>query len=236
MCEQASGCGKVNVVEDREGVIKFRSVHEQRRLDGRRLTRRVGALDAWRSVLVPLGLVGADPRRYDGLGFGNLSTRVGAMQASPGARSFVITGTQTGALKELMLEHFCVVQRYDSTTHTVHSYGQVQPSSESVTHGAIYDLSLGIRAVVHVHAPTLWRHAAALGLPTTAADVPYGTSAMAEEVMRLYRETALPRLRLLAMAGHEDGVIAFGRRIDEAATALLRAVARAIEYDVAARQ
>jgi hypothetical protein len=46
---------------------------------------------------------------------------------------------------------------------------------------------------------------------------------MAHEILRLYRETDLPRAKLAAMAGHEEGVIAVGLDLDEAGCVLLAA-------------
>jgi len=103
------------------------------------------------------------------------------------------------------------------------------PSSESMTHATLYDLGSHIRCVLHAHSPVIWRQARSLRLPTTDPSVPYGTRRMATEVARLYRETALSETRLLAMGGHEDGVIAFGRSAKEAGTALVEILAKAYE-------
>ncbi len=97
-----------------------------------------------------------------------------------------------------------------------------------MTHAAIYDLSPHIRYVFHAHAPQIWQQARRLGLPTTRADVPYGTQAMALEVRRLYQSTGLAERGILAMAGHEDGIIAFGHRAEEAGRALVATLARAL--------
>ena len=43
--------------------------------------------------------------------------------------------------------------------------------------------------------------------------------AMAQEMARLYRETTLESVRVLAMAGHEDGIITFGHTAEEAGAA-----------------
>jgi hypothetical protein len=50
---------------------------------------------------------------------------------------------------------------------------------------------------------------------------------MAREVARLYRESPLAERQILAMAGHPDGVIAFGRSVDEAGQVLMTYLARA---------
>ena len=105
-----------------------------------------------------------------------------------------------------------------------------KPSSESLTHAAFYDAAPTVRWVFHGHAPLLWRAAldGRLGdVPTTAASIGYGTAEMAEAVHQLWRTSRLSATRLLVMAGHEDGVITFGRTPNEAAEALLEPLARA---------
>jgi hypothetical protein len=82
--------------------------------------------------------------------------------------------------------------------------------------------------VLHAHAPEVWRHARALGLPATPADALNGTTAMAREVQRLYRETSLSSLGILVMGGHEDGVITFGTSAGQAGGILVHHLARAL--------
>lgn len=215
--------------EPQEGVVKFQAEHTAGPLDPRRHGALVTRLIAWREVLARLGIVGQDPRRYGGAGYGNVSGRIGPFPGAPGARPFVVTGTQTGGNRCMGLEDFCVVTRYDIARNRVTSHGPVHPSSESMTHGAIYDLGPHVRFVMHAHAPVVWRRAARLRLPTTDPSVPYGTPEMAAEVRRLARETSLLERRVLAMGGHEDGVVVFGRTAEEAGTTLLTVVARAYE-------
>src|SRR5262249_35839367 len=125
-------------------------------------------LSAWREVLARLSLVGRDPARYEGLGYGNLSARLAPFgDVGRGRRRFLVTGSQTGGIPDLTLDHYCVVERYDVARNTVHSLGPVRPSSESLTHGAIYDAAPAARFVFHAHAPEIWRAARALGLPVT---------------------------------------------------------------------
>jgi hypothetical protein len=54
---------------------------------------------------------------------------------------------------------------------------------------------------------------------------------MAAEVKRLYRETVLPERRILAMGGHDDGIIVFGRSPKEAGQVLLTWLAQAYESE-----
>ena len=82
---------------------------------------------------------------------------------------------------------------------------------------------------MHVHSPELWRHAHTLDVPVTRPDVTYGTPEMSDEVRRLFRETNVRQRRLFAMGGHEDGLVAFGRTVEEAGTVLLNDLARAFQ-------
>lgn len=214
-------------VVDAEGVTRFEARHTHAPLALRRFAAPAAALAGWRTVLARLGLIGQDPRRYGGAGYGNVSSRVGPYPGERGARAFLVSGTQTGGAPCATLDDFAWVRRYDIAHNRVDSEGAVPPSSESMTHGAIYDLGGHIRHAFHVHSPAIWHAAPALGLPMSDAAVAYGTVAMAREIERLARQTALLDRRLLAMGGHEDGVIAFGRTAADAGAALVLALAAA---------
>lgn len=217
-----------------EGVIKFRAAHTRGALTPRRVGETACRLIAWREIMALTGLVGRDPARYEGAAYGNVSARLGPPSAALGRRAFLITGTQTSDKRCLGLDDFAVVERYNFADNAVRSHGIAEPSSESMTHGAIYDLGPHIRCVLHAHSPVLWRRAQALGIPTTAAHVPYGTPEMAYEVQRLYRDTVLPERPILSMGGHEDGIVVFGRSPEEAGQVLLKWLTRAYQLECAA--
>jgi methylthioribose-1-phosphate isomerase len=192
-----------------EGVTKFKALHRE----APELKDDLSALIRARQKLFAAGLVGRDPARYGGAGFGNVSQRL--------QRGFAVSGTQTGGVDALLPSHFCHVEHFSVQDNEVVTRGPVPPSSESMTHGMIYAAVQSASVVLHVHAPRIWKAREQLGLPTTAAHIGYGTAEMAEEVARLLRETPLTRIRVLAMAGHEDGIIAFGDDADDVASALL---------------
>lgn len=216
-----------------EGVIKFRADHTRRPLEARRVGETACRLIAWREIMALTGLVGRDPVRYEGAAYGNVSARLGPPSSALGRRAFLITGTQTSDKRCLALDDFAVIERYNFGDNRVWSHGPADPSSESMTHGAIYDLGPHIRCVLHAHSPVLWRNARRLRIPTTAEFVPYGTPEMAYEVQRLYRETVLPERPILSMGGHEDGIVVFGRDVEKAGQVLLKWLARAYQLDCA---
>jgi hypothetical protein len=219
-----------------EGVTRFAVEHESRPLEERVLGEAARVLAAWRGILARLGLLGQDPARYGGLGYGNVSARIGPFGDAPRSRRrFLVTGTQTAGRPRLTLADFCVVEEYDLERNCVRSFGPVPPSSESLTHGALYDIAPAARAVLHAHAPEVWRQARALGLPATDAAARNGTPQMAREVQRLYREGPLASLGILVMTGHEDGVLAFGAGASEAGAILVRQLGRALELGAGPR-
>ena len=190
-------------------------------------------LNAWRRILRQLGLIGQDPDRYGGYGFGNISRRLPPYDAPENHRPFVITGSQTGHLTELSAAGISTVSAYDAGRNRVVATGPIKPSSESLTHGYVYNLNNDIRVILHVHSPVIWRCAAVLNLPATGEHVPYGTPAMAQEVERLFGAADHIEAGVFVMGGHEDGVIAFGHTVDEAGCVLLRALAHSYACGVA---
>ena len=175
-------------------------------------------LNRWRDRLFALKLVGMyTAGELNGVGYGNVSVR------TPGG--FVITATRTGGLAKLAPEHYTEIVRVDVARNEVDFRATVAtttPSSECMTHAMFYQADPAVGAVIHVHHLDFWRRLLNR-VPTTAPEVEYGTPEMANEILRLYRETDLPRRKLAAMAGHEEGVISFGRDLDEAGSVLLEA-------------
>lgn len=169
------------------------------------------ALKRWRDRLHTLGLIGVYP---DGIGFGNISERI-----DEGDR-FIITGTGTGGVPSLEPTHVTTVLEVDIARNSLTCAGPVRASSESMTHAAFYRCASWVRAVIHVHHLPTWS-AQRNALPTTAESVPYGTPEMAWEIERLWRESDLPERRIVVMGGHQEGIIAVGRDLDEAGGTLL---------------
>ena len=169
-------------------------------------------LNAYRRKLIQFRLIGADA---NGIGFGNLSIRDGA------ANNFYITGSATGGIPELTLADCARVVAYDFARNWLRCEGSAIPSSESLTHAAVYASDTDTGAIIHCHDSKLW--AALLNrAPTSSNTVEYGTPEMAYEVLRLFNVTDVQRRKILVMAGHEGGVVAFGRDLGEAFGVLMR--------------
>ena len=158
-----------------EGVIKYRCDHDHRALDEIIGKHALADLNAWRTVLLRLGLIGQDAARYQGYGFGNMSLRIDA-------RRFIITGTQTGHLPTLRWRDYALVVAADITQHHIRSQGLVKPSSEALTHASVYALDPAISCAIHVHSPDIWRASRDLALPCISPDIAYGSAEMAAAV------------------------------------------------------
>jgi hypothetical protein len=202
-----------------EGIIKFRLRFTRARPMG---CAEIREINAWRAILFRFGLIGQDPRRYGGFGYGNISCRIGPFTGPANRRPFVITGSQTGGLDSLGPEHYTTVVEYDPDRNRVKARGPIQPSSEALTHGMIYNISRTTRFVIHVHSPEIWSKAHALGIPVTDEQAAYETTHLALEVGRLFRASRLGEKQIFAMGGHEDGVVSFGRSGEEAGFLLIR--------------
>ena len=183
-------------------------------------------INAWRNRLRGAHLLGQDPSRYDGYGFGNISRRTGPRGLPPHSRPFLITGSQTGGIELLTGAHYATVRECHADQNLIVAEGPTHPSSESLTHGTLYAIDDALRWVMHVHAPDLWRHADILEIPITHSSVPYGSPEMAQDVGRLLTDTDVRERHLFSMGGHKDGLVAFGQTAKEAGSALFAALER----------
>jgi L-ribulose-5-phosphate 4-epimerase len=174
-------------------------------------------LNASRRKLRELRLIGVDS---NGIGFGNLSIRDGV------TGNFYITGSATGGLAELAPGDCVRVVAYDFAKNWLRYEGSAIPSSEALTHAAIYECDSMTFAVIHCHDSNLWA-----GLldraPTTSKAIAYGTPEMAYEIIRLFKSSDVQRRQIFVMAGHEGGIVTFGKNLKDAFDVLMRGRKRA---------
>ncbi|VVB75246.1 Methylthioribulose-1-phosphate dehydratase [uncultured archaeon] len=168
----------------------------------------------WRQKFYSLGLIGM---YANGIGFGNISVR-----KENDSQEFIISGSATGGLAQLDENHFTLVIQSEFEKNFLICEGPIVASSESMTHAAIYECDKKANAVIHIHNKAFWEYLLNK-VPTTSKDAAYGTPEMAREIFRLFSaQKSWPR-KLIAMEGHEEGIISFGASLDEAGKALLDA-------------
>ncbi|MBN2102171.1 MAG: class II aldolase/adducin family protein [Candidatus Aenigmarchaeota archaeon] len=193
---------------DENGYIKFSCEW----IKGEPLPEKsIKELNFWRKKMFDLGLIGM----YDnGIGFGNISIRIGE------TRQFIITGSATGGTKNLGPEHYVKVTEVRHEKNSLVCVGPIKASSESMTHAAVYDSDPNAMAVIHVHNLKIWKKLLNK-VPTTSKDATYGTPEMAEEVMRIFRETDVKKKGIFVMGGHEEGIITFGKTLEEVGSRMI---------------
>lgn len=192
-----------------EGYIKFEADWTKKPAFS---SMQITQLLYWRRELYKLGLIGA----YDeNIGYGNISLRIGSAQ-----EAFFISGSATGLLEKIDARHFSLVTAVDIPHNTVSCEGPVIASSESMSHAAIYAADPTINCVMHIHHKTLWQQYLDV-LPTTPAEVAYGSPEMADSLAAIIRDPAARKKGILVTAGHEEGLFAFGESPEEAFAAIM---------------
>ena len=170
-----------------------------------------GTLNYWRKILWDKQLIGIYP---DGVGYGNISVRLEENTL------FYISGTATGGIPHLSPDHYSLVEECLPERNFIRCRGRIKASAESMSHAAIYAANPEAGAVVHVHNLAMWEKSLDL-LPTTDPGVEYGTPGMAAEIARIMGLPETLSGKVLVMGGHREGLISFGRTLEEAVKVML---------------
>ena len=134
-------------------------------------------------------------------------------------------GSATGGVRDLSAAHISQVEKVDASSNQLWCRGPIVASSESMSHAAIYEKLPSVQGVIHIHQLELWQKALH-AVPTTAADAPYGSPEMVDSIIDLIETTDLAQQKVFVMEGHEEGLFAFGRDLQEAYEVLLATAER----------
>ena len=191
-----------------EGVIKFKyslkrstALAEEDYLE----------IEKWRSILFRMGLIGE--YEIEKVGYGNLSKRI-----ITGKDEFIITGTQTGKYPNLDGSQYTKIMKCNYEKMSVEAVGPIAPSSESLTHYAIYHQVSHVNFVFHVHNSQMWQFMLDQQMDATPEEIDYGTKEMANYAAKLIGQK---ESGIFVMAGHQDGIISYGSTAQEAGKILL---------------
>ena len=169
------------------------------------------SLNLWREKLCGLSLIGM---YENGIGFGNISVK-------NDDDSFFITGSATGGKPVLELCDYAMVDNWDFERNQLHCIGETKASSESLTHAAIYESNNNVRSVIHVHSMCIWKNFLDK-LPSTGEEILFGTPEMAIGIKNLLKNKDNIRKGIVVMGGHEEGILTFGKDLDEAGDRILK--------------
>lgn len=165
----------------------------------------ISKLNKVRSTLHEIGLIGIYP---NGIGYGNVSIRLKE-------NKFIITGSATGEDRNLSLDKYTLVDEFNLKANSVKSIGPIKASSESMTHGAIYEAEEKVNCVIHIHSRKIFdamRKSSWIETPESAA---FGTPDLAFAIADLVKERGKSS-GVFVTAGHDEGIIAYGSTIEEA--------------------
>lgn len=169
------------------------------------------SLENWRKKLYKLNLIGEYPREQ--VGFGNISEAKDYSQFGlSNVPQFIITGTQTGKYPELDGRFYTRVLDYDIEHLKIKMLGPIEASSEALTHAAIYSHNKNIQAIFHIHSSEIWKGMINDKCNFTDKSIPYGTFEMAKATVKCIEQNDFG---YFCMHGHVDGVVAYGRNLEE---------------------
>lgn len=188
-----------------EGYIKFNLHWEEKVFD---FSDNIFiSLNSYRKKLVDLGLIGLYP---DEIGFGNISMRHQNNQ-------FIISGSATGGVIDLTKKHYALVTKFNVQKNHVTCEGLTKASSESLSHGTIYESNSKVNAVIHIHHDRMWKKYLNI-LPTTDEKAEFGTPEIAIEIGK----KAINDSGIIIMGGHPEGIITYAESLEKAYTILLK--------------
>ncbi|MCX8190414.1 MAG: class II aldolase/adducin family protein [Candidatus Diapherotrites archaeon] len=203
-----------------EGVVKFSySLNAAKMPLG-----RISNLVFWRDKLFDIGLIGVyNKGLMKGIAYGNISMRANFR----GKRGFFITGSQTGSIKKLAPDKYCFIESFNINKNFVKALGSIAPSSESLTHGAIYSTNPRIGAVVHIHNKEIFEKADKLSLDHISERATYGSVDLAIEIKKAIKRIGYPEIGTIVTLGHKDGIFVWHKSIEEASTLCIDLLKRA---------
>jgi hypothetical protein len=153
-------------------------------------------LQVLRNELKINNLIGMLP---NGIGYGNVSKKW--------YDKFIVSGSQTGGEAILNCSDYAIIHDYDIMKNTLVYSGVRPPSSEAITHLAIYEAKPKTKFVAHLHNKEIWEELIRNGQKTSGS-AEYGTVEIALEAKEYV--SGLPDgIGIFALSGHEDGIIAF---------------------------
>ncbi len=176
-----------------DGIIQF-TYNLQRKALPVQYKQYISTLNHLRETLYKLKLIGVNSQ---GLGYGNVSARVNQQE-------FLITASQTGHLKRLTDENYTLITNYNLDATKVTAIGLNPPSSESLTHAALYQIDPVINYVVHIHNLKMWNYFKK-EKTATPANATYGTKDLALAMQQLFYKPN----DSWVLSGHREGLIYF---------------------------
>jgi len=169
-------------------------------------------INKWRARLYDISLIGM---LENGMGFGNISMRTGD------GKGFIISGSAIGNTRILKRKQYAKIVDFDFERNYVKFEGVIMPSSESLSHAAVYTADEEVHAVIHIHNQKMWNTLFGI-IPTTSMNAQYGTKELAYEIIELFSSGKVKKTDMFVMGGHKNGLMSFGRDIKSAVGIIMK--------------
>ncbi len=186
-----------------EGYIKYKIKWDKKQVIH---FKEIEGLNKARKVIYSQNWLGYCAKQK--VGYGNISCR-----RVLGQNQFIISGTQTGNVKELNETEYSLVLTCKINENAVHCVGLTKASSEALTHSIIYQHKEKCNAVIHIHEKQLWEYLSDR-VETTPPNISYGTVEMAKAIEYILQNNDTAS-GVIVMLGHEDGILAYGENLDQ---------------------
>jgi ribulose-5-phosphate 4-epimerase/fuculose-1-phosphate aldolase len=108
-----------------------------------------------------------------------------------------------------------MVNSFNLEENRVSTAGPVRASAETMSHGAVYRSCPAASCVIHIHSRKIFDAMLRDKYPATPLEAAYGTPEMARAIAACVREQSGAQ-GVIALAGHDEGVLAYGVTVKEA--------------------
>lgn len=149
--------------------------------------------------------------------YGSISKLLPPYDAPKNRKRFLISGSETGGLKQLKEENYTLVFECNPEEGSEIQSGAIGASPEIMTHGTLYNFDERIRFILEGHCPLTWKNATRLDIPITNNGMKYGTPEMVGEIERILKRVGIGDLNIFAIGSYKDKIFTFG----ESSTAAL---------------
>jgi L-ribulose-5-phosphate 4-epimerase len=163
-------------------------------------------LNKLRDLFYAKRLIGQNDALYDGLCYGNISIRY------RNTDKFIISCSQSGHIRKLNRMHYTLVDKINIRKNHIVACGLHSPSSESLSHGAIYQGNKNIKYVVHIHSANIWQNYKKLNLFGVDSSASYGSTYMACACKDYVKKYDSLNYGAFVLLGHQDGIMLYAKK------------------------
>lgn len=163
-----------------------------------------------------------------GVAYGNMSWKPKDLEIG----EFILIGTQTSRKSSITKDDLVLILDCSFKTNLVEYAGKIEPSTEALTHTAIYwygaENGRKIGAVIHAHHALIWKYMLDNDYLRTGSKAKAGTLELVKEIQLIMEVGSQIGF---AMEGHKNGIWVYGEDLHEVRDILDELLGRAMEAE-----